>query len=119
MKLSYFLSRVLTMTDLSMAATEKGMFSLPGEQVANIDRPVATVTCATSSEVIRAGLRALQERDAAVERWLREEVVPVAAAMQANPHQAIPAETVFGKVRALHARRVKESNGDLRPVDIQ
>ncbi|MTJ83969.1 MAG: type II toxin-antitoxin system ParD family antitoxin [Telmatospirillum sp.] len=96
-----------------MPAAEKRTFSLPSEQAAYIDRLVASGTYATSSEVIRAGLRALQERDAAVERWLREEVVPVAAAMQANPHQAIPAETVFGKVRALHARRVKESNGDL------
>lgn len=49
----------------------------------------------------------LQERDAAVERWLREEVVPVAAAMQADPDRAIPVETVFGKIRALHAQRVK------------
>ncbi len=96
-----------------MAAAEKRTFSLPSEQAAYIDRLVATGTYATSSEVIRAGLRALQERDAAVERWLREEVVPVAVAMQAAPERAIPAETVFGKIRALHARRVKGSSSDL------
>ncbi|HXP95307.1 MAG TPA: type II toxin-antitoxin system ParD family antitoxin [Telmatospirillum sp.] len=99
--------------DVSMAAAEKRTFSLPSEQAAYIDRLVATGTYATSSEVIRAGLRALQERDAAVERWLREEVVPVAAAMQADPDRAIPVETVFGKIRALHAQRVKGVDVDL------
>lgn len=94
-----------------MAAAQKRTFSLPSEQTDYIDRLVASGTYATGSEVIRAGLRALQERDAAVERWLREEVVPVAATMQADPDRAIPAETVFAKVRALHARRMKASGG--------
>ena len=49
-----------------------------------------TITCASASEVVRAGLRALQERDAAVERWLREEVAPVCDAMQAEPGAASP-----------------------------
>lgn len=96
-----------------MAAAEKRTFSLPSEQAAYIDRLVATGTYATSSEVIRAGLRALQERDTAVERWLREEVVPVATAMQADPDRAIPAARVFGKVRTLYAQRVKGSDVDL------
>jgi antitoxin ParD1/3/4 len=92
-----------------MPAAEKRTFSLPTEQADYIDSLVATGTYATSSEVIRAGLRALQERDAAVERWLREEVVPVAAATQADPSRAIPADKVFAEVRALHAQRLKAS----------
>ena len=95
-----------------MAAAEKRTFSLPTEQADYIDRMVASGTYATSSEVIRAGLRALQERDAAVERWLREEVVPVAVAMQTNPERAIPADTVFAKVRALHTQRQRGTAGD-------
>ena len=51
------------------------------------------------------------ERDAAVERWLRDEFVPVAAAMEADPGRAIPAETVFAGIRALHAQRLKDSPG--------
>ena len=39
--------------------------------------------------MIRAGLRALQERDAAVERWLCNEVVSIAAAMQADGDRAM------------------------------
>ena len=92
-----------------MAAAEKRTFSLPNEQAQYIDRLVASGSYATGSEVIRAGLRALQERDEAVDRWLREDVVPVALAMRADPSRAIPAAEVFDSIRALHAQRVKGS----------
>ena len=91
-----------------MAAAEKRTFSLPTEQAEYIDKLVASGTYATSSEVIRAGLRALQERDAAMDRWLREEVVPVATAMQADPGRAIAADQVFDDIRALHAERLRD-----------
>ncbi|RCW85516.1 type II toxin-antitoxin system ParD family antitoxin [Phyllobacterium bourgognense] len=90
-----------------MAAAEKRTFSLPSEQARYIDKLVRSGTYATSSEVIRAGLRALQERDAAVERWLREEVVPVTAKMQANPESAISIDDVFNGIRRLHAQQLK------------
>jgi len=90
-----------------MAATEKRSFSLPVEQADYIDSLVASGTYATSSEVIRAGLRALQERDAAVERWLKDEVAPVVTAMRADPDRGIPVDEVFTEIRALHAKRVK------------
>ncbi len=93
-----------------MAASHKRTFSLPGEQARYIDNLVASGTFATSSEVIRAGLRALQERDVAVERWLREEVVPVAAAMQADPKRAISADRVFSDIRTLHTERGRLKN---------
>ncbi|NDV89470.1 type II toxin-antitoxin system ParD family antitoxin [Aurantimonas aggregata] len=92
-----------------MAAAEKRTFSLPSEQANYIDSLVSSGTYATSSEVIRAGLRALQERDTAVERWLREEVVPVAAAMKADPGRAVSIDQVFDEIRTLHAGRLKAS----------
>lgn len=67
-----------------MAAAAKRSFSLPAEQSAFIDAQVAAGTFASASEVVRAGLRALQERDAAVERWLREEVGPTVQAVRAG-----------------------------------
>jgi len=45
---------------------------------------------------------ALQERDAAVERWLREEVAPVYDAMKADPTRGIPARKVFAAVKSRH-----------------
>lgn len=90
-----------------MSATEKRTFSLPAEQAAFIDQLVQSGTYATSSEVIRAGLRALQERDAAVERWLREEVVPSYDRWKADPSQTIPADQAFDSIRAHHAARLK------------
>ncbi len=90
-----------------MAAAEKRSFRLPVAQADYIDNLVASGAYATSSAVIRAGLRALQERDAAVERWLKDEVAPVVAAMRADPARGIPADDVFAEIRALHAKRVK------------
>jgi antitoxin ParD1/3/4 len=90
-----------------MPASAKRTFSLPAEQAEFIDSKVASGAYATGSEVVRAGLRALQERDAAVERWLREEVVPVYDAMKANPRRAVAAEQVFAELRARNASHGK------------
>ena len=50
-------------------------------------------------------------RDAAVERWLRDEVLPMFDAMQADPGRGIPADQVFAEIRALHAQRLKDGAG--------
>ena len=73
----------------------------PAEQASYIDSLVAAGTYASTSEVVRAGLRALQERDAALEDWLRDEVAPIYGAMMADPARAIPADQVF---EAVHDR---------------
>ncbi len=79
-----------------MSASEKRTFSLPAEQAAFIDQLVASGSYATGSEVIRAGLRALQERDAAVERWLRDEVAPVYDEIKAHPERTLELCWIFG-----------------------
>jgi len=90
-----------------MPSPEKRTFSLPSEQAGYIDTLVASGAYASGSEVVRAGLRALQERDAAVEKWMRDEVVGVYDAMQADPGRAISAELVFATVRSRHADRMR------------
>ena len=89
-----------------MAITEKRTVSLPEEHVAFIDSLVASGAYASASEVVRAGIRALQERDAAVECWLREEVAPVYDAMQADADRAVDLDEVMAGVRVRHAQRL-------------
>jgi antitoxin ParD1/3/4 len=91
-----------------MASPKKRTFSLPAEQARYIDTLVQSGAYASGSEVVRAGLRALQERDAAVEKWLRQEVVEVCGALRDDPSRAIPADQVFVTIRARHADRLKK-----------
>ena len=90
-----------------MRLAQKRTFSLPAKQSKYIDAQVRAGHYASASEVVRAGLRALQERDASVEHWLRSEVVPAYDAMKADPQRGIPAEKVFAELRARHAGKRK------------
>ncbi len=90
-----------------MSQIEKRTISLPHEHAAFVDAKVSSGDYASVSEVVRAGLRALQERDEAVERWLREEVAPTHDRMKADPTRAISGATLFGKLRKRAAARAK------------
>lgn len=52
------------------------------------------------SEVIRAGLRLLEDHDAARERWLNDEIPARMDALINNPGMGIPAETVRARFDA-------------------
>jgi antitoxin ParD1/3/4 len=95
-----------------VSAGEKRTVSLPVEQAEYIDSLVSSGAYASASEVVRAGLRALQERDAAVERWLREEVAPAYDAMQADPSRGIPLQDVFDEIRTRHNERLRSARRD-------
>lgn len=90
-----------------MSVIAKRTISLPSEQSAFIDAKVAAGDYASASEVVRAGLRALKERDAAVERWLRQDVAPTVDAMAVDPARALSAKDVWAAVAERHAERVK------------
>ena len=88
-----------------MAKVTKRTFSLPVEQAAYVDGKVDGGAYASASEVVRAGLRALQERDAAVEKWLTGEVAQTYDAMKANPKRSHSAKSVFAEARARYTRQ--------------
>ncbi|MBZ9695369.1 MULTISPECIES: type II toxin-antitoxin system ParD family antitoxin [unclassified Mesorhizobium] len=54
-----------------------------------------------ANEVVRAGLRMLEDFEAERQKWLREEI-PHAWRLQQNPTKGIPAETVFSSLEARH-----------------
>ena len=87
---------------------EKRTVSLPSDQAAFIDAKVRSGDYASVSEVVRAGLRALKERDEAIERWLREEVAPTYDAMRSDPARAVSSASVFSDIRGRHAERQKD-----------
>jgi antitoxin ParD1/3/4 len=89
-----------------MSTVEKRTSSLPAEQAAFIDARVASGAFASASEVVRAGLRAQQEREAAVERWLREDVAPTYEPMKADPARARSGDELLARIRERHAARL-------------
>ena len=95
-----------------MPVVEKRTISLPSAQASYIDALVETGTYASASEVVRAGPRALRERDSAMERWLRDEVVPVYDAMQADPGRGIRAEDAIAALHAHRAAKLKKAGRD-------
>jgi antitoxin ParD1/3/4 len=92
-----------------MPARKERTFSLSPEQSDFIDRQVASGAFASASEVVGEGLLTLQARDAAVERWLVEEVGPIYDEVKAHPEQTISGEEWLESVRKPHAARVAES----------
>ena len=59
-----------------MRTTQQFSITLPLDMAEIVEGKIKSGAYASVSEVMRDGVRALLEREAAVERWLREEVVP-------------------------------------------
>ncbi|MDH5821978.1 type II toxin-antitoxin system ParD family antitoxin [Luteimonas sp. RD2P54] len=77
-----------------MRTTQQFSITLPNEMADAVKAKVAAGEYATESEVIRDGLRTLLARDRAVEAWLREQVVPAALALKADPARALSVDQV-------------------------
>jgi antitoxin ParD1/3/4 len=90
-----------------MTDREARTVPLPAEEAEYVDALVASGAYASPSEVVRAGLRALQEREAVIDCWLREEVIPVYDAMQRDPDRAISGREMTAALDAHHTKRVK------------
>lgn len=73
-----------------MRSTQQMSITLPMEMAQLVKNRVSSGAYASESEVIREGLRALQEREEAVERWLRIEVAAAYDTHKADPGQAKP-----------------------------
>ena len=76
---------------------------------AMVKAKVASGEYATESEVIRDGLRALQARDAAVDKWLRDEVAKSCDEYAADPSIGIPADDIMARLRGSYRARQTKS----------
>ncbi|MDQ6437111.1 type II toxin-antitoxin system ParD family antitoxin [Mesorhizobium sp. LHD-90] len=95
-----------------MRTTQALTITLPLEMAQMVKDKVASGQYATESEVIRDGLRSLAARDAAIEKWLAEEVVPTLDALDADPSRVIPADEAWRRIQAhMDARASKKSGG--------
>lgn len=75
-----------------MRTTQALSITLPLEMAQMVKNKVSSGEYASESEVIRDGLRALAARDAAMERWLRQEVASTIEAHDANPDRGLSVE---------------------------
>jgi antitoxin ParD1/3/4 len=82
-----------------MRTTQQFSITLPLEMADAIERKIESGAYASVSEVMRDGVRALLERDAALERWLREEVVAGHNEYLTDPSKGIPADAVLARVK--------------------
>ncbi len=78
-----------------MRTTQQFSITLPFEMAAVVEAKINSGAYASVSEVMRDGVRALMERDAALERWLRTEVVAAHKEYLANPGSAVTADELL------------------------
>ena len=92
-----------------MDENETFQITLPHDIAKIVRDKVASGAYESESDVIRDGLRALQARDAIVEQWLREEVVPTFDRVTSGEEKLIPADDVFSALESrYHARKAQK-----------
>lgn len=89
-----------------MRTTRQLSVTLPNEMAAQVSARVASGEYASESEVIRDGLRALGERDRAVEHWLRTEVANTYDEMEADPSLGHSLDDVRAMLAEEHKRAI-------------
>jgi antitoxin ParD1/3/4 len=73
-----------------------------GDLKERVEVRVKSGAYASASEVLRAAVRALDREETAVNDWLRQRVDEAFA----DPRPNVPAQRVFKRLRAYHAKRL-------------
>jgi antitoxin ParD1/3/4 len=89
-----------------MRTTQSLSVTLPIEMAKMVKDKVLSGDYASESEVIRDGLRTLMARDAAIEKWLIEEVVPTYEAVKAGTEPLLTAEESIRQLRQYMSDRL-------------
>ena len=77
--------------------------TLPSGQKAFVDERVRIGRFASASEVVRAGLRALEREEAHLDEWMREKI----RIATEDPRPSVPAEDVLERLNA----RIRRAEG--------
>jgi antitoxin ParD1/3/4 len=88
-----------------MAATQQFNITLPVDLAQAVEGKVKSGAYASVSEVVSESLHALLERDAAIEQWLRDEVLVGHQEYLADPSQGVPVEDILARIKARRAAR--------------
>ena len=83
--------------------------TLPPELVDLVQRKVASGEYADESAVIAESLELLEDREEGLERWLREEIVPVCHALEADPSSGISSSELLASLEAARRERQKST----------
>lgn len=90
-----------------LRTTQQFSVTLPNEMADMVRAKVSSGEYASESEVIRDGLRALQARDQALEKWLRTEVAAAYDEMKADPLKGLSSEEVLEALKLETRRQTK------------
>lgn len=90
-----------------MEATKRLDIELPEELAEAVSAQVASGRFANASEVIQEGLRLLDEADAPLEPWVREELAAGYDAWKANPTDGVPIEEVSARLEEEREQRAR------------
>jgi putative addiction module CopG family antidote len=88
-----------------MTATQQFNITLPLDIAEAVEEKIKSGAYSSASEVMRDGVRALLERDAALERWLREDVIAGHDEYMADPSKGVPAKDILDRIKARRAAR--------------
>jgi putative addiction module CopG family antidote len=88
-----------------MRTTQQFSITLPLDMAEAVQRKIQSGFYASVSEVVRDGVRALMERDAAVDQWLREEVAAGHAEYLADPSKSVPADAILNRIKARRGKQ--------------
>ena len=86
-----------------MPRTSRPITVTLGDLQERVEARVKSGAYASTSEVLRAAVRALEREEAAVDDWLRQRVNEAFS----DPRPNVPARDVFKRLRKHHAERVK------------
>jgi putative addiction module CopG family antidote len=86
-----------------MRTTQQFSITLPLEMAEAVESKIRSGGYASVSEVVRDGVRALLERDLAMERWLREDVAAGHKEYLADRSKGVLADDILPRIKARRA----------------